>query len=721
MATLCGCPLIVVLGVVMRSFLLDITCSTPHPSTTSTPSSSSNRATSVDRISFVAHMAPSRKNGDGSAARTARKAKTTGPVGYGLDKIAAPQLQYFARKQAQGRRQPVPLTAEQHATLQRELYTSPFGTRNPALPGRLLPTVDPSSQISLYRTQLYMQHSFARSAPPPHHSLPLAFSTSLLVPLRLRSNLSTAAASVNEDVRLAERMREFEVNELRRLAAQSVGRTFQDVDTMVKFDEGGFNRIFLITMHDGFRMIARIPYPVTVPKFYAVASEVATMRFLRAKGLPVPEVYDYSPTPDNAAKTEYIFMEFVTGTKLTNIWMELEGAQIASVLRQMVELEARIMSIPFPAGGSLYYADDLQKAAGRITGVLMPLDDERFCVGPDVRLPMWFGRRSQLDVDRGPYENVEAALAAAACKEAAYLERFGQPLLPFRRERREAYGYEKQSPLDHIKNLELYRRMAPSLVPEKASLRAFCLRHPDLQPGNVMVSTSPDSSSSPGSNGLRIVGLLDWQHAAVPPRCLLAGIPGQLQNYDDPASQTLTPPSLPENMDELEESDRMEAYGRYHARLVHFHYAKSTMELNELHHDALSDPVSFLICRLFDRAGAIWEGETHDLKALLVEATERWAKLVGADVPCPVKFEADDVSKTKAFSERLELSDGNFVGCQAIVGFGGEMWVPNEDYEKSKALAELLKLNVFNRLSAEDRDKAQANWFLDDMIEDDYM
>jgi len=88
---------------------------------------------------------------------------------------------------------------------------------------------------------------------------------------------------------------------------------------MTKLDEGGFNRIFLITMRNGFQMIARIPYPVTVPKFYAVASEIAMIYFLHAKGLPVPQVYDYSSTPDNAAKTEYIFMEFVTGTKLSNI------------------------------------------------------------------------------------------------------------------------------------------------------------------------------------------------------------------------------------------------------------------------------------------------------------------------------------------------------------------------------------------------------------------
>ena len=167
----------------------------------------------------------------------------------------------------------------------------------------------------------------------------------------------------------------------------------------MKLAEGGFNRIFLITMHDGFEMVTRIPYPITVPKFYAIASEVATMRFLRSSGLPVPEVYDYSPSSDNPAKTEYIFMEFMKGTKLSDVWLELEEPDIVSVLRQLAQLESRMMSIPFPVGGSLYYTNDLEKVAGR-TGI--PLNDGRFCVGLDVRLHMWYGRRSQLDVDRGP-------------------------------------------------------------------------------------------------------------------------------------------------------------------------------------------------------------------------------------------------------------------------------------------------------------------------------
>lgn len=282
--------------------------------------------------------------------------------------------------------------------------------------------------------------------------------------------------------------------------------------------------------------------------------------------------------------------------------------------------------------------------------------------------------------------------------------------------RREAYNYEEQSPLEHIKNLERYLLMAPSLTPDDPSLQTFCIRHPDLQPSNVMVSTSPDSSQ------LEIVGLLDWQHASILPRYLLAGIPDRLQNYDDPVSQNLLPPTFPPNAHEMEESELMEAVGVHHARLVHFHYAEATKALNKLHHDALSDPASAFIRRLFYQAGAPWEGETHDLKALLVEATEKWGKRAKAGIPCPVEFEPDDVSNTKAFSERLQSFDESFEGIRGMVGFETETWVPRDHYERAKSLAELVKLKVLTMIpKGELRDKTQANWFLDDMDEEEYM
>ena len=205
--------------------------------------------------------------------------------------------------------------------------------------------------------------------------------------------------SMNDVLRHAERRRVFNVDGLLRLAAESVDRSPDDIVDLKKLAEGGFNRTFLITMRGGFQMVARIPYPATIPKYFAVASEVATMALLRSSGLPIPEVYGYSPAPDNAAETEYIFMEFVEGTNLSDIWFDLGEGDIISISRQLVELESKMMSIAFPAGGSLYYTKDLEKVTGR-PGI--PLEDERFCVGPETRLVLWYGRRSQLDVDRGP-------------------------------------------------------------------------------------------------------------------------------------------------------------------------------------------------------------------------------------------------------------------------------------------------------------------------------
>ena len=109
------------------------------------------------------------------------------------------------------------------------------------------------------------------------------------------------------------------MQELKSLAAGSVSRKLTDVAQFRKLAEGGFNRAFLVSMHDGFEMIARIPYVTTKPRNLLVASEVATMDYLRSCGIPIPKVFDYSATSKNAAGTEYIFMEVNAGTNLGDI------------------------------------------------------------------------------------------------------------------------------------------------------------------------------------------------------------------------------------------------------------------------------------------------------------------------------------------------------------------------------------------------------------------
>lgn len=111
-----------------------------------------------------------------------------------------------------------------------------------------------------------------------------------------------------------------------------------------------------------------------------------------------------------------------------------------------------------------------------------------------------------------------ATLTDVARKELAYLKQFGQPILPFERARREGYKYQEQPPSDHIENLNRYLLIAPSVVPKDLALRQFCIRHPDIQRNNIIVSRTTNS-------GWQIVSLLDWQHASILPLFLSAGVP----------------------------------------------------------------------------------------------------------------------------------------------------------------------------------------------------
>ena len=287
--------------------------------------------------------------------------------------------------------------------------------------------------------------------------------------------------------------------------------------------EGGLHRSFLVTLWDDFKLVARIPYPILTPKTYADASEVATMDFLRSKGLPIPEVYAYSYTPENEAGTEYMLIEYSEGTDLSEIWFNLEKKEIDSFMDQLVMLESIMMSIPFPAGGSIYHATDLKQLSGRegipvegenhdvpfheqIGSISLKqenkgisLDDQakpipepqkkRFCLGPDVSIPPWYGKREQMDSFRGPCtspfsylfcltfqslstdEDALLALATGANKELAYLDQFGSPRAPYKGFRRDCCNNEKQEPSNHANNLSYLlshhlscQAMTPSLL-----------------------------------------------------------------------------------------------------------------------------------------------------------------------------------------------------------------------------------------------------------------
>lgn len=201
---------------------------------------------------------------------------------------------------------------------------------------------------------------------------------------------------------MAERYVRFNVPELMRTAAMAVGR-HRCVD-IVKVTEGGFNKIFLLTMDDGYEVIARIPTPIAGPAHYMTASEVATMDFVRTQlDIPAPKVFAWASQVDgnNTVGAEYIIMEKVKGESLGSRWMSLSTAELAEVVRQIVDIESRLFSARFSKHGSLYYTEDLDEKFREEPNNVDILSD-RFCIGPVVNRSFWTEKRSQMILDRGP-------------------------------------------------------------------------------------------------------------------------------------------------------------------------------------------------------------------------------------------------------------------------------------------------------------------------------
>ena len=94
-----------------------------------------------------------------------------------------------------------------------------------------------------------------------------------------------------------------------------------------------------------------------------------------------------------------------------DVWFNLEKDEIDSFMDKLAKFEFIMMSISFPAGGSIYYARDLKQLSGsegiplegENKGISLdeqtkriPPHKERFCVGPDVSVPLWYGRRKEM-------------------------------------------------------------------------------------------------------------------------------------------------------------------------------------------------------------------------------------------------------------------------------------------------------------------------------------
>ncbi|KAH3973014.1 hypothetical protein HBH52_147360 [Parastagonospora nodorum] len=515
----------------------------------------------------------------------------------------------------------------------------------------------------------------------------------------------------NEKLRLEERQLYFSVEGLKKAATRALNQPESNVQSLRKLAEGGFNRIFELSMKDGTSILARLPYPSTLPRRLAVASEVATMDFVRAHGIPTPRVLGYA-VDENHVGSEYILMEKLTGRPIGDSWFELSEQQRHQVLHDIVQLESKLFNMRLPPSGSIYYTHDLDSDTARVR---IPEAGGQFCVGPYTGLRWWYGKRSELKLDRGPHMNTLRVLHASAEKELAWIDKHGKPRYPFHRQHREAFQYVKQDPKVHAQSLEAYLRVAPYLIPEGGELEVPMLRHPDVQPNNIFVSED-----------FRVTSIIDWQHAIVLPNFLAAGIPTSFQNYGDPESRYFTPPQPPAHLDSLDEVERTQVIEAYRRRHVHFFYLGFTQQFNKRHWSALEDEMDIIRRRTFDHASEPWEGLNTPLQYDLVQVTENWGKIAHPDhdghaTTCPVSFTSEETQRIDALDNLHRDADGDVEAINDLLGIGPDGWTSNEHIQTAKKKASEIQEQAL--ASADDdpwlREMSERHWPFDDFDEDE--
>lgn len=318
--------------------------------------------------------------------------------------------------------------------------------------------------------------------------------------------------------------------------------------------------------------------------------------------------------------------------------------------------------------------------------------------------------------------NANEVMQAGAHKELAWLKQFGCPRFPFDRYRREFLDYQKSSPDEHIKHLEMYLQISPYLIPKTPSLLQPTIRHPDLQPHNIFVS-----------DDFKIVGLIDWQHSSVLPLFLQAGIPKYWQNTSD-EPVIIAKPTLPKDFDQLDGIEKAQVMQEYRQRQLHLLYLGGTTRFNPKHIDAYLIKGLAFKRKIFEHASAPWEGDNITLKADLILAAQNWKGLTATKetkeemseddiidgAACPISFDKEEADECLRLDLLLKEVDSDMTGVRENLGIGSDGWVPNEGYEGAVARNGYIRRQVIDQVEDDEaREMGLRHYPFDDHDEDE--
>ncbi|KAG9228229.1 kinase-like domain-containing protein [Amylocarpus encephaloides] len=497
----------------------------------------------------------------------------------------------------------------------------------------------------------------------------------------------------DEEAQLRERFLVFNVQELQRIAAESVGA--QSCISITKLAEGGYNKVFRLVMDNDSVAIARIPNPNAGPARKTTASEVATMDFARTVlNIPVPKVYAWSAAANNPVEAEYIIMEEAPGTQLEDVWNDKTISDKTNIVKGLVEIEKKLLSVSFTRYGNIYFASDAfsgceaAKVVGDIPAELKRVVEERFTIGPVVDRDFWNGKRASMTIDRGPWENPQDYLTAIANREIAWISSFAVPKPP-----KDIFvaSEAQNSPSSHISLYQMFLRTIPYLFPKNKKLSGSTLWHWDIHSANLFVE------------GNRITSLIDWQDTWAGPLFLQFRHP-KLVDYN---GKVLL--KLPDNYESFEADEKAHTRKQVEKSIVLYTYETETDKNNALLSDILRIHHGRIKRETVQFAANTWDRDIIPFRQCLIRFQRHWDEF-GFNTPCPIHFTEEGLQAHnrdgEGWNERADFWD-------SVAGFvSRDGWTSNETYDQALEMFADLREEGLNKLTGKERVdfEAQTRW-----------
>ncbi|KAI9374621.1 hypothetical protein BJX61DRAFT_540631 [Aspergillus egyptiacus] len=160
-------------------------------------------------------------------------------------------------------------------------------------------------------------------------------------------------------------------------------------------------------------------------------------------------------------------------------------------------------------------------------------------------------------------------------------------------------------------------------------------------------------------------------------------------------------------------------------RIVHFYYAALTLRQIPDHFDALRNEKAMPRAKVFNRAGAPWEGDLLCLKYAILQVYKHWPMSLDNDnassfepAGCPVQFTDEEIRKCEYEHDQeeekiQELCERDLIGTDSLG------WVPHEQFKRSQEVVHAIKAGLMEQSSTEaERSALQDHFPFDDHEED---